>query len=131
MMGGPRISANGSSKRSAYGGYASSIVSQDIGGSSIVDGASVAGGAPPSSVGVSIGIGGAVGNGAGAGASIAYSQADRLRRRRGSLSASSVAGASDLGSSLSAFDYKSQDDAADLDDVKSQYTGTQSGVTVF
>jgi regulator of nonsense transcripts 1 len=37
-----------------------------------------------------------------------------------------LTGASDSGS----FDYKSQDDAVD-DDVKSQYAGTQSGLTVF
>ncbi len=44
---------------------------------------------------------------------------------RGSLS--SMAGVSDMGS-ISQFDYKSQED---LDDVKSQYAGTQSGLTVF
>lgn len=115
----PRGGANGGAKRSVYGGYASSIISQDIGlggvdsRSSVAgDGASVLGGVAPS---------------VSAASSIAYSQADRLRRR-GSLS--SVAGASDMGS-LSQFDYKSQDDTADLDDMKSQYTGTQSGVTVF
>ena len=50
-----------------------------------------------------------------------------LRRR---TSFSSMAGTSDMGS-LSQYDYKSQDDGTDLDDMKSQYTGTQSGVTVF
>ncbi|KAH8117014.1 hypothetical protein DFH11DRAFT_1143982 [Phellopilus nigrolimitatus] len=103
-------SANGA-KRSTYGGYASSIISQDVGPGSIADTGSVVGGAAPSE----------------RASSIAYSQSDRLRRR-GSLS--SVAGVSDMGS-FSQFDYKSQDDAADLDDMKSQYTGTQSGVTVF
>ncbi|KAF9028563.1 ATP dependent helicase [Hymenopellis radicata] len=34
-------------------------------------------------------------------------------------------------SSSSILDYKSQDDAGEFDDVKSQYAGTQSGVTVF
>lgn len=102
-------SGNGQ-KRSTYGGYASSIISQDV-GPSIADSGSVVGGAAPSE----------------RASSIAYSQSDRLRRR-GSLS--SMAGVSDTGS-LSQFDYKSQDDAADLDDMKSQYTGTQSGVTVF
>ncbi|KAF8495310.1 ATP dependent helicase [Gautieria morchelliformis] len=97
-------------KRSTYGSYASSIVSQDAGPSSITDAASIAGSAVPSE----------------RASSMAYSQSDRLRRR---LSYSSLAGASDLGS-LSTFDYKSQDDAVD-DDVKSQYAGTQSGVTVF
>ena len=92
----------GGAKRSTYGSYASSIISQDAGPSSVADTGSVAA------------------------SSMAYSQSDRLRRR---LSASSLAGASDLGS-LSTFDYKSQDDAGD-DDVKSQYAGTQSGVTVF
>jgi regulator of nonsense transcripts 1 len=33
--------------------------------------------------------------------------------------------------SMSQYDYKSQDEAADMDDMKSQYAGTQSGVTVF
>lgn len=101
-------SANGS-KRSVYGGYASSIISQDVGPST--DTGSIVGGAIPSD----------------RASSISYSQSDRLRRR-GSLS--SMAGASDMGS-LSQFDYKSQDDSGDLDDMKSQYTGTQSGVTVF
>ena len=59
--------------------------------------------------------------------SMAYSQSDRLHRRS---SFSSMAGTSDLGS-LSQYDYKSQDDTTDMDDMKSQYTGTQSGVTVF
>lgn len=125
MQGIPR--ATNGSKRSAYGGYASSIVSQDIGGagSSIADSSSVMGGGLPSTSSIS-----ASGSVLGSGSSIAYSQADRLRRRRGSLSSSSVAGASDMGS-LSTYDYKSQDDAAELDDVRSQYTGTQSGLTVF
>jgi len=97
-------------KRSTYS-YASSIVSQDAGQSTTnTDSGSV------------IGLGGS-------GASVAYSQSDRLRRRS-SFGSSSVAGQSDLGS-LSGYDYKSQDDAADLDDMKSQYAGTQSGVTVF
>ena len=99
--------ANGS-KRSVYGGYASSIISQDIGPSSTADTGSVVGG--PTSERAS---------------SVAYSQSDRLRRR---TSFSSMAGASDMGS-FSQFDYKIQDDSADLDDVKSQYTG--NGVTVF
>ncbi len=60
---------------------------------------------------------------------LTFSQSDRLRRRS-SFGSASVAGASDLGS-LSQYDYKSQDDIADLDDMKSQYAGTQSGVTVF
>ncbi|KAI5900585.1 uncharacterized protein SCHCODRAFT_02039777 [Schizophyllum commune H4-8] len=99
--------ANGA-KRSNYS-YASSIISQDA-GPSTTDGSSV--------------VGSSIGN-----PSMAYSQSDRLRRR-GSFGSSSVTGTSDLGS-LSQYDYKSQDDGADLDDVKSQYTGTQSGVTVF
>lgn len=106
---GQQRSGNGG-KRSTYGGYASSIISQDV-GNSMADSSSVVGGAAPSE----------------RASSIAYSQSDRLRRR-GSLS--SMAGASDMGS-LSQFDYKSQDDGADLDDMKSQYSGTQSGVTVF
>ena len=92
-------------KRSTYS-YASSIVSQDV-GPNVTDNSSVIGG----------------------GSSIAYSQSDRLRRRT-SFGSASVAGASDLGS-LSQYDYKSQDDVGDLDDMKSQYAGTQSGVTVF
>lgn len=93
----------GAGKRSAYGSYASSIISQDAG--------------PPSSA--SIGTGSL-------GGSLAYSQSDRLRRR-GSFS--SAAG-TDMGS-ISGYDYKSQDGTTDVDDMKSQYAGTQSGVTVF
>jgi len=101
----PRVTGNG--KRSTYS-YASSIVSQDAGpiitdNSSVLDRTNSA--------------------------NIAYSQSDRLRRRS-SFGSASVAGQSDLGS-VSQYDYKSQDDANDLDDVKSQYTGTQAGVTVF
>ena len=107
---GMQRSSNGQ-KRSVYSGYASSIISQDVGPSSLGDTGSVVDGIAPSE----------------RASSVAYSQSDRLRRR-GSLS--SMAGASDLGS-LSQFDYKSQEDSADLDDMKSQYTGTQSGVTVF
>ena len=61
---------------------------------------------------------------------VGYSQSDRLRRRGKVFG--SVAGASEVGSLLSSgFDYKSQDEAADMDDMKSQYAGTQSGVTAF
>ncbi|KAJ3887521.1 putative NAM7-nonsense-mediated mRNA decay protein [Lentinula edodes] len=35
------------------------------------------------------------------------------------------------GGSISQYDYKAQDESGDLDDMKSQYTGTESGVTVF
>ncbi|TFK36346.1 AAA domain-containing protein [Crucibulum laeve] len=101
----PRSAHGG--KRSTYS-YASSIVSQDA-GPSVTDNSSVVGG--------------------GSSVNIAYSQSDRLRRR-GSFGSASVAGASDMGS-LSQYDYKSQDEATDLDDMKSQYAGTQSGVTVF
>jgi hypothetical protein len=59
--------------------------------------------------------------------SIAFSQSDRLRRR---TSFSPVAGASDMGNT-SQYHYKGQVEAADMDDMKSQYAGTQSGVTVF
>ena len=106
---GPITRGPSGAKRSAYS-YASSIVSQGQ-GASVTDGGSVVGGV------------------GGSGQSIAYSQSDRLRRRS-SFGSASVAGQSDLGS-LSGYDYKSQDDAADLDDMKSQYAGTQSGVTVF
>lgn len=92
----------GAGKRSAYGSYASSIISQDAGPAS------------------SASIGGSVGG------SLAYSQSDRLRRR-GSFS--SAAG-TDMGS-MSGYDYKSQDGTTDTEDMKSQYAGTQSGVTVF
>ncbi|KAI0693336.1 AAA domain-containing protein [Cytidiella melzeri] len=98
-------------KRSTYGSYASSIISQD-GGPGGNDNGSVIGSALGASDRAS---------------SMAYSQSDRLQRRS---SFSSVAGTSDLGS-LSQYDYKSQDDGTDLDDMKSQYTGTQSGITVF
>jgi len=103
--------------RGTFGSYASSIISQDAGpASSYADGASVVGSA----------LGAPAGDRA---SSIAYSQSDRLRRRG---SVSSWAGTSEVGSA-SAYDYKSQDDAADFDDVKSQYTSAQSqaGVTVF
>ena len=90
----------GAGKRSAYGSYASSIISQDAG--------------PPSTASIS-------------GAAMAFSQSDRLQRR-GSFS--SAAGASDA-ASMSMYDYKSQDGTTDTDDVKSQYTGTQSGMTEF
>lgn len=103
----PRVP--GAGKRSTYS-YASSIVSQDV-GPSVTDNSSVVGGDRGSSV------------------NIAYSQSDRLRRRS-SFGSASVTGQSDLGS-ISQYDYKSQDDANDMDDMKSQYTGTQSGVTVF
>lgn len=98
--------ANGA-KRSTYS-YASSIVSQDV-GPSVTDNSSVVGGSGPS---------------------LTYSQSDRLRRRT-SFGSASVTGQSDLGSLSSQYDYKSQDDAGDLDDMKSQYAGTQNGVTVF
>ncbi|KAG5221017.1 Regulator of nonsense transcript [Salix suchowensis] len=98
-------------KRSAYGSYASSIISQDAGPNT--DTGSVVG----SAVSVSDRLG----------PSVTYNQSDRLRRR---TSFSSVAGASDMGS-LSQYDYKSQDGTADIDDMRSQYNGTQSGVTVF
>ncbi|EKM82374.1 hypothetical protein AGABI1DRAFT_111018 [Agaricus bisporus var. burnettii JB137-S8] len=103
----PRVPGVG--KRSTYS-YASSIVSQDA-GPSVTDNSSVVGGDRGSNV------------------NIAYSQSDRLRRRS-SFGSASVTGQSDLGS-LSQFDYKSQDDGNDMDDMKSQYAGTQSGVTVF
>ncbi|KAJ7766679.1 hypothetical protein B0H16DRAFT_370127 [Mycena metata] len=98
-------------KRSTYGSYASSVISQDAGANSVTDSSSV------------LGMGSTASN-------IAYSQSDRLRGRRTSFGSASVAGASDVGS-LSQYDYKSQDDAGDMDDMKSQYAGTQSGVTVF
>jgi regulator of nonsense transcripts 1 len=104
----------GSNGTRKYGGYASSIISQDAGPSgSMTDSGSVVG----STTGIS----------ERASSSMAYSQSDRLRRR---TSFSSVAGASEVGS-LSQYDYKSQDEAADMDDMKSQYAGTQAGVTVF
>jgi regulator of nonsense transcripts 1 len=95
-------------KRSTYGSYASSIISQE--GPVGTDSSSVIGSTVPDH----------------RSASMTFSQSDRIRRRN---SFSSVAGASDLGS-LSQYDYKGQDDAQD-DDMKSQYTGTQSGLTVF
>ena len=108
---GPGNQRQNGAKRSTYGSYASSIISQDAGPAG-TDAASVVG----SMVGASDRPG-----------AVAYSQSDRLQRRS---SFSSTAGTSDLGS-LSQYDYKSQDDGTDLDDMKSQYTGTQSGVTVF
>lgn len=119
-------------KRSTYS-YASSIVSQDAGlgtDASSVVGVGNGHGAGGGGHLAGVGGGGATGvGGVGGTPHIAYSQSDRLRRRT-SFGSASVAGQSDLGS-LSQYDYKSQDDAADLDDMKSQYAGTQSGVTVF
>ncbi|KAH9843125.1 P-loop containing nucleoside triphosphate hydrolase protein [Rhodofomes roseus] len=109
---GPGLQRPNGAKRSTYGSYASSIISQDVG----------TGGTDTASV-----IGSAIGPSDRSASSMAYSQSDRLRRRS---SFSSTTGASDMGS-LSQYDYKSQDDGTDLDDMKSQYTGTQSGVTVF
>ncbi len=114
MFGAPGPYGPGSSrgsngiKRSAYG-YASSIVSQDAGHSSADTGSVI--------------------NDSGSSVNMTFSQSDRIRRR-GSFGSSSVAGTSDIGS-VSQYDYKSQDESADLDDMKSQYGGTQAGVTVF
>jgi len=117
----PMFAANGpfgagmqrgpTAKRGQYGSYASSIISQE--GPAGTDSSSV--------------VGSSVGTSDRRSTSMAYSQSDRLRRR---TSFSSIAGTSDMGS-LSQYDYKGQDDISDLDDVKSQYTGTQAGVTVF
>ncbi|THV03947.1 hypothetical protein K435DRAFT_229562 [Dendrothele bispora CBS 962.96] len=139
--------AGGVGKRSVYGSYASSIISQDNGGgmdTGSVVGASGGGGGASSIAGSSVaggssaegGSGGAVGADISSNVNLAFSQSDRLRRgRRGSFGNSSVTGTSDLGSvvsGMSSYDYKSQDDNGDLDDMKSQYTGTsQSGVTVY
>jgi len=109
---GPGLQRSNGAKRSTYGSYASSIISQDVG----------PGGTDTASV-----SGSAVGMSDRASSSLAFSQSDRLRRR---ASFSSMAGTSDLGS-LSQYDYKSQDDGTDMDDMKSQYTGTQSGITTF
>ncbi|KAJ3760813.1 ATP dependent helicase [Lentinula raphanica] len=95
-------------KRSTYGSYASSIISQDA-GPSVTDASSVIGST----------TGGDRAN------NLTFSQSDRLRRRP-SFGSSSVAG-----TDLSSIDYKTQDESIDMDDMKSQYTGTQSGVTVF
>jgi len=108
--------AGSGAKRNGYGGYASSIISQDVGNAAATDTASVIG----SSLAASQRQGG----------NLAFSQSDRLRRR---LSQSSLGGTSDLGS-MSTFDYKSQQDAPDLDDVRSQYSisrVSQSGLTEF
>jgi len=101
----------GPAPKRGYGGYASSIISQE--GPVGTDSSSV--------------VGSSVGTSDRRPTSMAYSQSDRLRRRS---SFSSIAGTSDMGS-LSQYDYKGQDDISDLDDVQSQYTGTQAGVTVF
>ena len=116
----PMFAANGpfgagiqrgpAAKRGPYG-YASSIISQE--GPVGTDSSSV--------------VGSSVGTSDRRSTNMGYSQSDRLRRR---TSFSSIAGTSDMGS-LSQYDYKGQDDISDLDDVKSQYAGTQAGVTVF
>jgi regulator of nonsense transcripts 1 len=98
-------------KRSAYGSYASSVISQDAGGAT--DNSSFAALSERNST-------------------VAYSQSDRLHRRLSYTS--SVAGTSDLGSLISGsqYDYKSQvDDSGDMDDMKSQYAPTTSGITSF
>lgn len=106
----------GGAKRGGFGSYAASIISQDAGpASSYAETASVAGSTAAAQPGARPG---------------SFAQSDRLRRRG---SVSSWAGTSELGSA-SAYDYKSStEDPADFDDVKSQYTSTQSqaGVTVF
>jgi len=107
---GAGIQRGPAAKRGPYG-YASSIISQE--GPVGTDSSSV--------------VGSSVGTPDRRSGSMAFSQSDRLRRR---TSFSSIAGTSDMGS-LSQYDYKGQDDISDLDDVKSQYTGTQAGVTVF
>lgn len=94
------------SKRSTYGGYASSIVSQDMRAVAASDVVSVTGSQAPSE----------------RTSSVAYSQSDRIRRR------ASFSSTSDMGS-LSTYDYKSQEDATDMDDMRSQYS--TSGVTEF
>ena len=110
---GPGLPRANGAKRSTYGSYASSIISQDAG----------PGGTDTASI-----SGSAIGMSDRAASSLAYSQSDRLRRR---ASFSSMAGTSDLGS-VSQYDYKSTtDDSTDVDDMKSQYTGTQSGITTF
>jgi regulator of nonsense transcripts 1 len=96
----------GGSKRSTYGGYASSIISQDIRPSAPSDAASVIGSQAPSEHA----------------SSIAFSQSDRIRRR------ASFSSTSDMGS-LSTYDYKSQEESGDLDDMRSQYS--TSGITEF
>ena len=101
----------GPATKRGYGGYASSIISQE--GPVGTDSSSVVGSSIDTSDRRST--------------SMTYSQSDRLRRRS---SFSSIAGTSDMGS-LSQYDYKGQDDISDLDDVQSQYTGTQPGLTVF
>jgi len=116
----PMFAANGpfgagvqrgpAAKRGPFG-YASSIISQE--GPVGTDSSSV--------------VGSSVGTSDRRSTNMGFSQSDRLRRR---TSFSSIAGTSDMGS-LSQYDYKGQDDISDLDDVKSQYTGTQAGVTVF
>ena len=98
-------------KRGPYGSYASSLISQE--GPVGTDSSSVIGSSVSTSDRRSTNTG--------------YSQSDRLRRR---TSFSSVAGTSDMGS-LSQYDYEGQEDISDLEDVKSRYTGTQTGVTVF
>ncbi|KIO18694.1 hypothetical protein M407DRAFT_246419 [Tulasnella calospora MUT 4182] len=97
-------------KRGGFGGYASSVISQDVGSGTINDTSSVIGSSIASSRD-----------------NISYTQSDRLRRR---LSQGSLAASSELGS-FAASDYKSQDEALDLDDVRSQYSQSQSGVTEF
>ena len=66
-------------------------------------------------------------------ARVGYAQADRLRRRAGSFGGSEAGGGLGAASTAgtSAWDYKSQDDGGELDDVRSQYASTTSGVTTY
>ena len=100
--------ATGGAKRSTYGSYASSVISQDTRGlAAPTETGSVVGSQTPSEHA----------------GSIAYSQADRIQRR------ASFSSTSDMG--LSAYEYKSNEDANDLDDMRSQYSAAQSGFTEF
>lgn len=140
MGGGKRGGGSTYGGGSSYGGYASSIISQDVGPSagSITDSSSVIG----SSTG---------GDNQGHSQAhkmhhnhnLTYSQSDRIRRARRPSFGSTTSSISGVGSSM---DLASQQDLdlddgdkdgyedggdGDMDDMKSQYMGTQSGVTVY
>jgi regulator of nonsense transcripts 1 len=100
-------------KRAGFSGYASSVISQDLGASSIDTNSIIGASTAPSERSAT---------------NIAYSQSDRQRRR---LSQSSFAAVSDLGSHLSASDYKSQEDGGDLDELRTQLAQSQLGCTEF
>ena len=101
---------HGTTANRSQHGYVSSIISQE--GSIGIDNLSV--------------VGSSVGTSNCCLTNMAFSQSDWLWRQ----TSFSVTGTSNMGSLLQ-YNYKGQDDISDLDDMKSQYIGAQTGVVVF